>query len=131
MPFKSDKQRKAFFAMKGVRSRGSNTPQIITNTSKEDNMNKKGVFIVQPADTRIKAFQKRIGKKQEVKTLPIMFGSGLVRDIQNPQLKRRDDLKFGKLAVFESKKNKGQFFRPQLIGNRFISISDNSKIIKV
>ncbi len=48
MPFKSDKQRKAFFAMKGIRSRGSTSPQIISNTPKEEAMNKKGVFFIKP-----------------------------------------------------------------------------------
>ncbi len=135
MAFKSDKQRRAFFAMKGIRSSSSNSPRIIRDnknaTRKE--LEKKGIFLVQPADTRLKAFQERIGKKQKIKTLPIIFGSGVIRDIQNPKLKRRDDLKFGRsnLAVFESKKNKGQFFRAQLIGDKFISISDMSKIQKI
>ncbi len=53
MPFKSDKQRRAFFAMKGIRSRGSTSPRIIRDnknaTRKE--LEKKGIFLMPNKDT--------------------------------------------------------------------------------
>lgn len=113
MPFKTDKQRKAFFAMKGANSKSAISPQIINMPN--DTLRKKGIVL---------------NPKKIPKSLRIVFGKKLIRTIGNPALKRRDDLKFGKvgLAIFESRKNKGQFFRPQLIGNKFISISNTSKI---
>lgn len=47
MPFKTDKQRKAFFAMKGANSKSAISPQIMRN-NKQDSFNelkKKGIFL--------------------------------------------------------------------------------------
>lgn len=52
MPFASDKQRKAFFAMRGVNSKAAISPQIIRNNKNATmaELNKKGIFLVPNKD---------------------------------------------------------------------------------
>ncbi len=53
MPFKSDKQRRAFFAMKGIRSSSSNSPRIITDNKNATRLEleKKGIFLMPNKDS--------------------------------------------------------------------------------
>ena len=135
MPFKSDRQRKAFFARQG--NSRTERPMVINDNSNREEMKRRGVE-VDPKSIRLQGFKKRLklikGKKAKKlpKTFSIIFGKELIRKIGNPELKRRDDLRFkhSNLAVFESRKVKGVFFRPQVIGQKFIKVSD-PQIIKV
>ncbi len=108
MPFKSDKQRRGFFAQRNNPS-SSNNP-IIIKTNVNTNAEKRGVFV------------ERRGKE-------LVFSTAL---------RRRDDLAFkikgvnpkiASLLVFENKK--GTLFRSTAAGGKIVEIRKKDRILKV